>query len=242
MSDRRLWSWQHAIVQSDLPPTTRHVLLTLAVHMNAMGESCYPSTATQARETGLSERTVVSHLDAAVRAGWLVRDRHGFGGRKWARNEYRAAWPAPAEGPDPGARGTEAGSVPGAEALNVAARGAEPDDREALKQVQSNYPLESPRESRRDRAAFKADPDDLAAWSAVKQGLARTRGAAWVRAWLDKLGLGLVAPNVVVLEAPSAFIAERVAQEAAGELARLWGRTVEIRLARARATSARGAA
>lgn len=106
------WTWRHAIINSPLPPTTRHVLLTLSCHVNDAGEPAYPSTALLAAETGLSERAVVTHLQSAAALGWLIVQKHGYGGQKWARNQYYPRVPDGFELPDRDARGTEAGSVP----------------------------------------------------------------------------------------------------------------------------------
>jgi len=87
------YSWRGAILKSGLPPTTRHVLLTLSCHMNDAGESCYPSIELLCEETGLSKRAVIMHLQNAADAGWIAVDKHGFKGKKWARNEYKISWP-----------------------------------------------------------------------------------------------------------------------------------------------------
>lgn len=134
--DPNTWSWQHAILKSSLPPTRRHVLLTLACHMNTVGTGAYPTTATLATETGLSERSVCTHLEHALIEGWITVEKHGFAGRKWRSHQYSAAWPSHVGRPPRPERGTEPASVP-------KPRGAEPHASEALKQVQSNYPEES---------------------------------------------------------------------------------------------------
>ncbi len=81
------YTWRAAILESDLPSTTRLVLLALSCHVNDAGESAYPSTQRLARETGLSEWAVVTHLAKAKDLGWLLVRKHGFAGQKWARNE-----------------------------------------------------------------------------------------------------------------------------------------------------------
>ncbi|CAG9194095.1 conserved hypothetical protein [Paraburkholderia caribensis] len=106
------WTWRHAIINSSLPPTTRHVLLTLSCHVNDAGEPAYPSTQLLAQETGLSERAVITHLRDAAALGWLAVSKHGYGGQKWARNQYYPHIPDGFELPDREDRGTEAGSVP----------------------------------------------------------------------------------------------------------------------------------
>ncbi|GEM_PF-3018381 len=121
----RAWTWRHAIIKSNLPATTKHVLLVVSCHMNEVGEGCYPSTKTLAERCSLSERSVCTHLDEAECAGWLNVSRHGFGGQKWARNEYSPAWPEGTESDAIDKKGTEPSDK---KALNVTRKGTEPDD------------------------------------------------------------------------------------------------------------------
>ena len=90
-----LFTWRSAIASEHGPKdsTTRHVLLTLSLHMNEKGGSCYPSTRTLADETGLTRRTVEKHLAKAHKQGWLSKKRHGLSGQRWKRNEYAAQIP-----------------------------------------------------------------------------------------------------------------------------------------------------
>lgn len=90
---RVAWTWRHAVCASDLAPTTRHVLLTLSMFMNEMGESCHPSIADICRYSGLDKKTVLKHLAAAREAGWVAVSQHGYRGQKWKRQEYAARWP-----------------------------------------------------------------------------------------------------------------------------------------------------
>ncbi|PRZ51205.1 Helix-turn-helix domain-containing protein [Paraburkholderia fungorum] len=165
------YTWRHAIINSPLPGQTRHVLLTLSCHVNDAGESAYPSVKTLAREADVSEPTVVKHLRIAKLAGWLIVRKHGYGGQKWARNEYLPAIPEGFEIPDWTAEGTKAGLVPSnsglsteelneikrletegakaglvpsGEALNGATEGTKPDAIKALNQLKSNYSEELP--------------------------------------------------------------------------------------------------
>ena len=185
------YTWRPAIINSTLHPTTRHVLLTLSCHVNDAGEPTYPSTRTIARECGLSERSAVTHLQLAAKAGWLKVSKHGYAGQKWARNEYYPRVPddfEPYVDPEKGTernsvpsskpprtklstkalkdvqhlreKGTEGGSVPFAEALNVATEGTEPHDKKALKDVQSNYPSELPNELKDTQPASPAAVDN----------------------------------------------------------------------------------
>lgn len=89
----RAWSWRHAVTRSGLPPTTRHVLLTLSIYMDETGRSCFPKVEDLAEATGLSKRSILTHIDAAVAAGWLKRGLHGFRGQRWRQLEYEPMWP-----------------------------------------------------------------------------------------------------------------------------------------------------
>lgn len=152
----KIWSWRHAIQKADLPSTTKLVLFNLSVHMNDAGESCYPSTGKQAQDTGLSERSVCTHLDKAADAGFIEKKRHGYGGQKWARNEYFATYP----------KGTE----PDAKALNLFPKGTEPDDKKALNDVQSNSSEElSSSNIKEDTnvSSKKSYPDDFEYWWSI---------------------------------------------------------------------------
>src|SRR5690606_29974766 len=87
------WSWRHAFAQSDLPATTKHVLHTLGMFMNELGEGCYPSVADICRYSRLDKKTVLKHLAAAREAGWIAVSQHGYRGQRWKRQEYAARWP-----------------------------------------------------------------------------------------------------------------------------------------------------
>lgn len=129
-----VWSWQQAIQKSRLSSTTKLVLFNLSCYINAVGEGCYPSTKRQAAETGLSERSICTHLAIAKEQGFIEIKKHGFAGQEWARNEYYVTFP----------KGTELGSARHEKALNVVPKGTEPDDKKALKEVQSNIPVNIP--------------------------------------------------------------------------------------------------
>ncbi|TIU46039.1 MAG: helix-turn-helix domain-containing protein [Mesorhizobium sp.] len=89
----RSWTWRHAILRSDLQPTTRHLLLTISCFMNDLGGSCFPTQEQLAAATGLTDRAIRKHTEIAVDKGWLKRHLHGFKGRRWSNYEYLAIWP-----------------------------------------------------------------------------------------------------------------------------------------------------
>lgn len=110
--------------------------MVISVHMNDMGEGCYPSVKRISELASLSERSVCTHIEEAGNLGWLIVQKHGFNGQGWARHEYRPAWP----------EGTEGDSAPTDKGTEPYAEGTEPGDKKALKEVQSNIPNKHPNE------------------------------------------------------------------------------------------------
>jgi hypothetical protein len=108
------WRWIVASERGPASPTTRHVLLTLSLHMGVDGDRAFPSERCLAAETGLSERAVGIHLQQAIDAGWIVRAPRRQG-RGWARYVYQAVIPERLRGaerrsglhPEPRAREAE---------------------------------------------------------------------------------------------------------------------------------------
>jgi hypothetical protein len=49
------WTWRHAILEAELPATTKHVLLTISCFMNDVGGGCYRTTKELAQFTGLPD-------------------------------------------------------------------------------------------------------------------------------------------------------------------------------------------
>lgn len=139
--EKYLFKWRNALASENGPAaTTRHVLLTLSLHMDAYGGSCFPSTKLLAEETGLSERTVCTHLEKASKAGWIEKCIRDLNVRGWKRHKYQAMIPPPFE-----IDGTERGSAPNEKIVSFPVCGTEPDaqgtesdNTEALKEVQSS--------------------------------------------------------------------------------------------------------
>lgn len=130
----RAWTWRHAILQSSLPSATRLTLLAISCHMNDLGDGCYPSMELLAKETGLSKRSIITHIAVASQMGFLQISQHGFEGRKWRRNEYRAIWPQGGERVAP--RHQQGGET--------VAQGGERNDHEVVKGLHSNIPMNLP--------------------------------------------------------------------------------------------------
>jgi hypothetical protein len=91
---RPFFSWRWAVLlESDLPSTTKLVLLTLGCHMTEAGESCFPSVKTIAKEASLSRKAVMEHVKRAAAAGWIRVNQHEVR-HNFVRNEYVISYPA----------------------------------------------------------------------------------------------------------------------------------------------------
>jgi hypothetical protein len=95
-----LFQWRQAVCQSDLPPTARHVALTMSMYMKVGGTSAFPGGSRLARETGLALRTIRGQLTILVATGWLEEKYRGgspAGGVRKA-TEYAAQIPSTGAG------------------------------------------------------------------------------------------------------------------------------------------------
>jgi hypothetical protein len=181
MPDNRSWSWRHAVLKSGLPATTRHVLLTISCFMNDVGGGCYPTQEQLAEATGLTDRAVRQHIDAAVKAGWLVRKEHGFRGQKWRNHEYEASWPA--QDVDvtslPIDEGAERGSGPFVEGAERHAEGEEPDDKKVRNVVPPILPIQ-PSNQRVDARATLRDEFEEEVWNEFPRNPGADFGTAFL--------------------------------------------------------------
>ncbi len=87
--------WRNAVLGPDGPrsPTTRALLLALSHHMNEAGGSCFPSYALLARETLLSKRAIVRHMNLAHAERWFERTAGMGYASGWKNYEYQATVP-----------------------------------------------------------------------------------------------------------------------------------------------------
>ncbi len=223
---------------SALEATTRHVLLTIGCHMNALGEGCFPSTKTLERETGLSERSVIDHIKKAKDAGWLEVLAHGYGDRRWKRNEYRVRWPEGAEpGSAPLAGGAESGSVPQrAKALNVMQEGTERRDSKALKDVQCSTSVSTSVNSSRAAIAAPGNGNGrpsahmASVWKGTLKLLEGRINRREVETWLRPVRLLRIESGAAVLAAPTDeicdWVREHYADQVQGALSKAMGEPV----------------
>lgn len=133
------FEWRKAIQASALDATTKLVLYNLSIHMAADGTRCWPSTVRQAKDTGLSQRTVCTHLAKAVETGFLKKKLRGNRGQAWKSHEYTPTFPRATEIVSaPLEKGTEARSAP------INDQATEPNVPEELKEVQPNNTNNNP--------------------------------------------------------------------------------------------------
>lgn len=133
-----LFDWRSAVASKYGPEssTTRHVLLTLSLWMSVKGDGCYPSTRTLAEASGLSRRSVETHLATAISEGWIARDQHGFSGQGWKRYEYAAKIPRSVLAAIQAEKKGGEGDSP------RTSEGGEPRDKKVGKEVPTSTPLE----------------------------------------------------------------------------------------------------
>lgn len=99
------FDWERAIIGENGPrsATTRLVLLVLATHVACGKAHAWPSLRTLEAKTGLSNRSVIDQLEAAVAGGWLVREFVRLPGMRYRGNVYWLTFPACAEPRSPSA-------------------------------------------------------------------------------------------------------------------------------------------
>jgi hypothetical protein len=66
-----VWKWREAILRSDLPALTKLLLLAISHHLSDATVGRTIRAKDLARETGMSERSITTHIKNAVKAGLL---------------------------------------------------------------------------------------------------------------------------------------------------------------------------
>jgi Helix-turn-helix domain len=82
------YEWQRAILASDLPSTTKLVLMALSTHLNKETGLAFPSIRMLMKEASLGSEAVVKHIGDAKKAGWIEIGNHGYQDQRWARKSY----------------------------------------------------------------------------------------------------------------------------------------------------------
>lgn len=88
------FSWQSAVLDSEVESSTKLVLLAIGSFMNQHGTGAFPSLETLAAKTSLSKLTVRRHVQFAEESGWLaVKKRYTRNGDKDS-NLYSIRYPS----------------------------------------------------------------------------------------------------------------------------------------------------
>lgn len=70
-----VWTWRDAIRRTKAEPATKLLCYTLATYMSDTGRGCWPSVETLCDDTGMSARSITTHLAKAVEVGLLATSR-----------------------------------------------------------------------------------------------------------------------------------------------------------------------
>lgn len=93
-----LFRWRQTVASTHGPRSSisRHVLLTLGLHMDTNG-LCFPSSRLLSDETALTRRTVEAHLRKCAKEGWITR-KHAGTSKGWRRYIYQLSYPPGIDG------------------------------------------------------------------------------------------------------------------------------------------------
>lgn len=68
------FSWQSAVIKTDLEATTKLILLVVGARMNMHGDGAFPSYNTIAKDASVSRSTAIRHINAGIELGWLKKE------------------------------------------------------------------------------------------------------------------------------------------------------------------------
>jgi hypothetical protein len=95
MADRvPVWSWESAIAATDVAPLTKLVCLNIARYLSSAGKGWRITVEQMARDTGMGDRAVRTHLVLAQKAGLLAIVRHHDNKGYRTATEYLPRFPA----------------------------------------------------------------------------------------------------------------------------------------------------
>jgi len=122
------FTWQSAVLKSDLTASEKLVLLVVGTFMNMHGDGAFPSYSQIASSSSLSRRKVIEAIGRAEELGWLRKVHRSRDNGSSTSNEYAVSFPI--DGGEPGALGGEY-SAPGGErgapgVVNTVHQGGEP--------------------------------------------------------------------------------------------------------------------
>lgn len=195
------FTWQSAVIKSDMTASEKLVLLVVGTYMNMHGSGAFPSYAQIASASSLSRRKVIEAIGRAEELGWLQKMPRERDNGSSSSNEYSVSFPP--EGGEPGAPGSEYGA-PGGEpgalgVVNTVHQGGEPGAPHITPQLtpQPNTPsntLSSGADSKRKKGEYS--PEFEEAWKAYPSRPGDSKAAAF-KAWNARLKAGATAEQMM---------------------------------------------
>jgi len=85
--------WKDRVLESNLLSSSKLLLLTLFCHMDSEGRSCYPSQKQLKKETSMDLRTIRTHTEICINAGFIQRYVHKTNNQEYWNYGYIAALP-----------------------------------------------------------------------------------------------------------------------------------------------------
>lgn len=156
-----VWSWTDAVVQADIQPLTKLVCLNIARYLSSAGKGWRISVKDMMRDTGLSNRSIATHLQLAADAKLIIIKRElGPHGQRGVTT-YIPCFPdgvelaREAEMPpsEPGSRGPREAGSPGPDAA-ASLRPSEPGSRQRSSQEKTSHSPSTPKKQGRAAAAI----------------------------------------------------------------------------------------
>lgn len=157
---KQFFTWREAFLNTDIPSTTKLVLLVISTYMNDHGGGAFPAQSTIAENASLSKKAVNKHINIAIEHGWITKSVLGLKGQQWRQYEYKIAFPNPtkndqdnSEKNDKNNEGGERGTPPSKSVKvgNVVPKGGEPEGKrwctsgqKVVNEVHTNTPKNSP--------------------------------------------------------------------------------------------------
>lgn len=88
-----VWTWRDAIRKSNVPPLTKHICNCIANYVNDVGAGAFPSVRSLIADSGMSNRSVATHLQNAVDAKLLTIEREKGADGRHKRSTYFPRFP-----------------------------------------------------------------------------------------------------------------------------------------------------
>jgi len=89
-----VWTWRDAIRKARVPALTKHICNCIANYVSDVGEGAYPSVRTLIEDSGMSNKSVSTHLALAEQAGLLRIEREPCGpDGRYRRSTYFPRFP-----------------------------------------------------------------------------------------------------------------------------------------------------